>query len=149
MLKKESFEILVVDDDKIMMLLHKNLLRRSKLGPSPLLFSNGQDALNYLRKRNNPQKHFLILLDLNMPILNGWEFLQNLKGDPLKANINIVIVTSSINRKDYIRSKDFKQVIGFFSKPMDSSCMEHLREIEKLHPFFLHQEDLSTIQKDS
>jgi CheY-like chemotaxis protein len=114
-----------------------------------LLFSSGQEALNYLRKNNDPEKHFLILLDLNMPVLNGWEFLQLTEEDSMAANIYVVIVTSSINREDYIRSKDFKQVIGFFRKPLDTSCMEHLKEIEKLRSFFLPQEDSPNIQKHS
>lgn len=147
--ENETFEVLVVDDDKIMTLLHKNQLRRSNLGSPPLLFSNGQEALNYLRKKNDPEKHFLVLLDLNMPVLNGWEFLQLTEEDSMAANIYVVIVTSSIIRDDYIRSKDFKQVIGFFRKPLDKSCMEHLKEIEKLRPFLLQQEDSSSIQKNS
>lgn len=145
--KKEDFEILVVDDDKVVALLHKNQLRCSKLGPAPLLFGNGKEALSYLRKKDQHNRHFLILLDLNMPILDGWSFLQLLEKDAMSANMYVVIVTSSINKADRIRSKNFRQVIGFCRKPMDPACIIHIKNLEPLRRFF-QQDHLPASEKD-
>lgn len=146
--KRENFEILVVDDDKIVALLHKNQLRCSRLGPSPLLFNNGKEALSYLRKKDLPNKNFLVLLDLNMPVLDGWNFLKLLEKDTMVANVHVVIVTSSINREDEVRSKNFKNVVGFCRKPLDSSCVKYIRELEPLRRLF-QQENLPASEKDS
>lgn len=146
--KKETLEILVVDDDKIVALLHKTQLRCAKLGPSPVLFSNGKEALTYLRKKDHTNKHFLVLLDLNMPVLNGWEFLRLLEKDPMTANVHVIIITSSINREDEVRSRNFKQVIGFCRKPMDAACVKDIKSHEKLRHFF-HAEHSPASEKDS
>ena len=146
--KKETLDILVVDDDKIVALLHKTQLRCANVGPAPQLFSNGKEALTYLRKKDLPHKHFLVLLDLNMPVLDGWAFLRLLEKDPMTANVHVVIITSSINREDEVRSRNFKQVIGFCRKPMDKTCVKDIKNHEQLRRFF-QSENSPASEKDS
>lgn len=129
-------EILVVDDDKVVALLHKNQLRCSKVEPSPVICSNGREALDYLLKNDFPGKNFLILLDLNMPLVNGWKFLNKLKKDPPQAKIYVVIVTSSINQKDYLKAKTYEQVIHYCHKPLSPTCLSNIKNSEALQHFF-------------
>src|SRR6056297_3204912 len=96
-------EVLVVDDDKVVTLLHKNSLKSSKIVHPPVLCYNGKEALEYLQKNDRPEKHFLILLDLNMPVLDGWKFLNRIKKNPPNAHVYVVVVTSSINQQDFLK----------------------------------------------
>jgi CheY-like chemotaxis protein len=146
--KKEKLDILVVDDDRIVALLHKNQIRRSNLGPSPQLLNNGKEAFHFLRKKDLPGKTFLLLLDLNMPVMNGWELLQILEKEPLAAKVLVIIVTSSINKEDQIRSQKFSNVIGFCRKPLDPTAMRYIKNLEELNRYLPH-EIIPAAEKDN
>lgn len=129
-------EILIVDDDRVVALLHKNQLRCSKIEPAPVICSNGREALDYLLKNDNPGNNFLILLDLNMPVVDGWKFLKKLRKNPPLANVYVVVVTSSINNKDYLKAQTYNSVIHFCRKPLSSECVSTIKSLEQLRPFF-------------
>lgn len=131
-----DFEVILVDDDKVAMLMQKNQLLRCNIGYLPVLCSNGKKALEYLQKNDAPKKNFLVLLDLNMPVLNGWEFLESLKKDILKANIHVVIVTSSVFKGDYKRAMEFEHVVGFCSKPLSRQDIQEIKNLKQLRPYF-------------
>lgn len=131
-----GLEILVVDDDKVVTLLHKNLLRNSDLNWPPVIFENGLDALNYIQENDRSQKHFLVFLDLNMPVLDGWKFLKKIKKSGLLSRVYVVIVTSSINQKDYLKAQKYESVYYYCRKPMRLECVEKITNLEPLKPFF-------------
>lgn len=131
-----ALEILIVDDDKIVALLHKNQLRSSKIEPAPVICSNGKEALDHLYRNDSPCKNILVLLDLNMPIVDGWKFLKKLKKDPPKAQVFVVIVTSSINQKDHLKAQTYSSVIHFCRKPLTSDCFKKIKGMEQLRMFF-------------
>lgn len=135
--KAMPLEILVVDDDKVVALMHKNQLRCSNIQPAPVLCTNGQEALDYLLKNDAADKHFLVLLDLNMPLVNGWKFLNKLKKAPPLATIYVVIVTSSINQKDYLKTQTYEQVIHYCQKPLSQTCISKIKSTEALRAFFM------------
>ncbi len=142
--KSESLEILVVDDDRVVALLHKNQLRCSKVEPAPVICSNGREAINYLIGHDSPDKKFLVLLDLNMPVVDGWKFLKKLERDPPLAEIFVVIVTSSINQKDHSKAQTYDLVIHFCQKPLSAACVCTIKNLEPLRHFFkddLKEED--------
>ena len=95
-----------------------------KLAKSLIIFKNGQEALDYfigifqkMDERVIPQ---VILLDLNMPVMNGWEFLNKLAeyDFPALKKSTLYIVSSSINPVDLERSKQFNLVHDFIVKPI-------------------------------
>lgn len=124
-----NFEILIVDDDKICCLLHKNLLKDANTEQPPVIFRNAKRALEYLEFRNSHRNCFLIFLDLNMPLFNGWEFLKRLNSRKPNCHVHIVLATSSIQKKDEITSMRFERVIGFCRKPLKA---EHIQKVKKL-----------------
>ena len=69
-------------------------------------------------KEDNEKSNFLIFLDLNMPGMNGWEFLDVVKNNKYACALKIVIVTSSINPEDERKTATFPDVIGFIRKPV-------------------------------
>lgn len=134
----KDFEILVVDDDKIVSLMHKHLLS-NHLQP-PISFFNGKKALDYLCSKNKPGKNFLLLLDINMPVLNGWDFLKELRKNSLACSIYVVLVTSSICTVDKRMAQEFEQVIGFCHKPLKVAHLEKLKELPQLKPLIIKKE---------
>ncbi|UZH54584.1 response regulator [Salinimicrobium tongyeongense] len=139
MLKPDNagcLEILVVDDDKVVTLLHKNSLKSARIEPSPVLCYNGREALDYLRKNDRPNKHFLLLLDLNMPVLDGWKVLKQLKKNPMQAEVFVVVVTSSINHQDFARAQKYQHVIHYCRKPLTVACTLKIKNLEALRKFF-------------
>ena len=134
-----GLEILVVDDDKVVTLLHKNLLRNSGFCRPPVIFENGEQALHYILENDLSQKKFLVFLDLNMPVLDGWKFLKKIKKLELKSQVNVVIVTSSINQKDYLKAQKYESVLYYCRKPMRLECVDKIINLEPLKPFFAGQ----------
>jgi CheY-like chemotaxis protein len=104
---------------------------------------DGKDALDYLDKileekdmtGKAPQ---LILLDINMPVMNGWEFLQEFV--PAYAeklpDTKIIILSSTIDPEDFAQAKKFPVVVDFISKPLDLQMLESLKESEHFRVFF-------------
>ena len=107
-------DILVVDDDKLVSLVvSAGLRRKTALPVTP--HSNGKSALDQVTA--TPAKIFMVLLDLNMPVMNGWEFLEEITRRGL-TNVRVVIISSSVNLQDKSRAYSFPQVIDFLEKPV-------------------------------
>lgn len=115
--KKNRNEILVVDDDEIVLYIHQIVLEQLKPVSVSAFLSAGL-ALEYLSLPKKKDTKFLILLDINMPIVDGWGMLELLKTDPLAAYISVIMVSSSSDVNDIKRSSDYAMVIDYISKPL-------------------------------
>lgn len=129
----ENIKVVVVDDDAVVLFLHKNIVEQSEL-PSPALFcKNGQEALEIISAEEYQNTHFLVLLDINMPVMNGWEFLEEIQKEKFRNKIRVAMVSSSINSRDIIKAHTFPQVIKYLHKPlMRNDCDELSQEMEQL-----------------
>ncbi|MDI1316349.1 response regulator [Flavobacterium sp.] len=124
MLKKRSV-ILLIDDDSVIDFLHKKLLIRAGITDPIITLYNGKTAIDELLKLNNQLNEndtILALLDINMPVLDGWGFLQELAviNSSLKFKLELFIVSSSSNPDDIIKSKSNPYVIDYLNKPLTS-----------------------------
>ena len=109
--------ILIVDDDKVDTMTIKRALKELKVR-NPLAFAgNGEEALAYLRDEKN-HKPCIVLLDLNMPKMNGIEFLKIAKNDDYLKRIPVVVLTTSQEEQDKLESFNFG-VAGYMVKPVD------------------------------
>lgn len=113
-------KILLVDDDPAAVFITQLLLKRSAIDVEVLTAGNGQEALQIVRQVcQQEQCPELILLDINMPVMDGFEFLAHLQesADLSKAAMKIVLVSSSRNYLDLARAQNYP-VIDCIEKPL-------------------------------
>lgn len=109
--------ILLVEDDSIDAMMVKRALKELKVTNGLIHRENGEMALNFL-KNDAFEKPCLILLDLNMPRMNGLEFLEVIKNDTQLKSIPVIILTTSSDHYDLIASYNYS-VAGYMVKPVD------------------------------
>lgn len=121
--------ILLVEDDQVDVMTVKRALKEVKVTNPIVNMENGEEALKYLRAPAN-EKPCIILLDINMPIMNGIEFLQVAKHDDQLKRIPVVVLTTSEEQRDKISSFDLG-VAGYIAKPVDyRQFVEIMRTID-------------------
>ncbi len=112
----------IVDDDQIYVFGLKKLIAINNLCKNVLVFENGEKAINHITPiiKNNDQLPDVILLDLNMPVMDGWEFLDEfVKIKPqLSKKIQIYMVSSSINPADIEKAKQYEELSDYLIKPI-------------------------------
>jgi CheY-like chemotaxis protein len=110
--------ILLVDDNDADNEFHQIIIERTGVAENIRIAENGEKALNYLKDPNQLVPE-LIFLDINMPRMNGWEFLARYKELGIKARqIIIVMLTTSANPDDIQRAQQMAEVNGFKTKPL-------------------------------
>jgi CheY-like chemotaxis protein len=115
-------KIMQIDDDFINNMANERLLKKMNLLVESTNFLDPTEALHHLTTQNI--EYDLILLDINMPRLSGWEFLD--KYEPLHKNIPIVMLTSSLDPNDQKKAIASKQLSGFYIKPLTKETIEEI-----------------------
>ncbi len=126
-MSEQTITILHVEDDQVDKMVIERVFKRLNLTNNLLHASNGEEALDVLRGTNGKEKleklPQVILLDINMPKMNGLEFLKELRSDPTINFISVFVLTTS--NDDYDRKEAYKHnVAGYFVKPVDISQFE-------------------------
>ncbi len=129
-------KILCVDDDAITLMLCKKVIAKAELSSEIDTSNNGEEALKYFenlkkeKEANNiisePQ---LIFLDLNMPIMNGWEFLDIFsKSDyyTIFPEVKVIVLSSTIDPRDIEKAKQYPMVLNFLSKPITIEMLKSI-----------------------
>src|ERR1700752_1304937 len=117
MVMKNNRPILLVEDDKIDAMTVRRAMKDLKITNTLVHVYNGLEALDHL-KNLNYEKPCIILLDLNMPKMNGIELLKVLKNDTLLKKLPVVVLTTSNAEKDKTESFNLS-VAGYMLKPVD------------------------------
>lgn len=110
----------LIDDDDIFQFLAKKIIEKSQLVNQVLIFSNGFHAIEFLKTARKIKLPEIILLDLNMPVMDGWEFIEEyIKILPnFGKKITLYIVSSSTNPSDIERSQKIREVSNYIIKPL-------------------------------
>ena len=128
-MKIANKSILLVEDDQVDVMTVKRALKEIHVINPVVNMENGEEALKYLRDPKS-EKPCIILLDLNMPIMNGIEFLQIVKQDTQLRRIPVVVLTTSEEQQDKVNSFDLG-VAGYMAKPVDyRQFVEVMRTID-------------------
>jgi CheY-like chemotaxis protein len=121
--------ILLVEDDQVDVMTIKRALKEIHVMNPVVRMENGEEALAYLRKQDN-ERPCIILLDLNMPIMNGIEFLQVVKHDDQLRRFPVIVLTTSEEQQDKLNSFNLG-VAGYMAKPVDyRQFVEVIRSID-------------------
>lgn len=118
----KKISLAVIDDDEMYMFAVKKLVKRVDLTDQTIYFENGKVALNYIDQCINDDALIpeVILLDLNMPVTNGWQFIKDFKKLKIKIEkkITIYIISSTISEEEIKRAKEIEEITEFVCKPV-------------------------------
>jgi CheY-like chemotaxis protein len=129
---KKLNSILLVDDDSSTNFLHELILKNAGCTEHFHFTLNGQEALDYLNQQYESGKTLpeIIFLDINMPVMNGWEFLEafTMLSEEIKRYTRIVMLTTSMNPDDEERAATIPNVKAFRNKPISESLIHEIVE---------------------
>lgn len=119
---------MLIEDDAITTMLMEMVIKREAGPRNVVAFANGLSALKELKRRRDlavplPQ---LIFLDINMPVMDGWDFLQELNRDPAFQQLTVIMLTSSVDPADLARAKSNNLVKGYVAKPINESNLQKI-----------------------
>ncbi|MBG6111659.1 CheY-like chemotaxis protein [Flavobacterium sp. CG_9.10] len=115
--------IWVIDDDAIYQIIVNKIIQKSEMFSAISSFKNGKEAIDVVTNSLNNCESLpdIILLDINMPIMDGWEFMEELETlkSSITKQITVYIVSSSIAIEDKNKSKTYPDILGYLSKPIN------------------------------
>jgi len=114
---ERSLNIVLVDDDEVDVMTVKRAFAKANITNPIFVATNGLEALELLRSNRVPPTRRLVLLDLNMPKMNGTEFLRELRRDPALASTTVVVLTTSNEDRDRVEAYRLN-VAGYLLKPV-------------------------------
>ncbi len=122
----------IIDDDPIFIYGTKRIMKEIDFCNDILVFNNGQDAMDGLNELTSQGKDLpsIIFLDLNMPIMNGWEFLEDFVQIPNnnREKVTVYIISSSVDPRDLERIKNYDVVNNYILKPLSPQDLEEVLE---------------------
>ncbi len=134
---KKIDTVCIVDDDDIYQFTVRILLERTNMVNKVIVFSDGLKAINFLKGEigNAQGVPDVLLLDINMPVMNGWEFLDEylLIKPKLPKSVVIYLVSSSLDERDMLKAKSISALSGYLIKPIISeNLVESLSAVMNL-----------------
>ncbi|MFH7017694.1 response regulator [Flavobacterium sp. FlaQc-47] len=127
-------QILCIDDDPITLMLCKKVILKSSFSKEIITAPNGEEALHHFNtlkyNKNKANKPQLIFLDLNMPVMGGWEFLDHFTSMDYNEfnSAKVIVLSSTIDPEDLAKAKKYPIIIDFLSKPITQQMLEYLKK---------------------
>lgn len=128
-MKNKIHSVLLIDDSIPINYFHKIIVEKSGIALSCIAVNNGQEALDYLQVKQDAQERLpeLIFVDINMPVMDGWGFLETFraKHQSILKEVFTVMLTTSINPDDREKAKKL-EVPNYLQKPLTVQVLEDL-----------------------
>ncbi|MCC9138171.1 response regulator [Pontibacter silvestris] len=121
----------IIDDDEISLFLTEAILEEENIAKEYQSYQYAQDALNDIIEGLEVEKiPDIIFLDLNMPLMSGWSFLNRLLPyeNQLEEKCSIYILTSSVDIEEEEKAKGYRLVKGFLHKPLEESSVQEIKQ---------------------
>ncbi|MBM9502024.1 response regulator [Leptospira sp. 201903071] len=122
--------ILLIDDNNSDNFFHERVIRKGNFADQVIAKQSGESALQYLKERatNHDPRPDLVFLDINMPGMNGWEFLEeyDLLPEELQGKIVVVMLTTSDNPDDRAKAREFGILSDFKTKPLTETMLQEI-----------------------
>jgi CheY-like chemotaxis protein len=126
-----TLNILLVEDDEVDVMNVQRSFKKNNISNPLYVAGNGVEALEMMRNGSVPAQNRLILLDINMPKMNGIEFLRAVRADPALRSSSVVVLTTSNDDRDRMESYELN-VAGYLLKPVTfSSFVELMQTLNK------------------
>lgn len=110
--------ICIIDDDELFLLVSKSILEDEDFAEHIHNFEDGREGLDYLKSAKDTMLPEVLFLDINMPMMDGWEFMDAIQDLGIEDKIKIFITSSSINPLDLEKAENNPLIKGFISKPI-------------------------------
>jgi CheY-like chemotaxis protein len=122
-------EVLLVEDDPITVMVCDRIIKLSSFAEKVTSCENGKIAIDFLSSlQQNNKIPAIIFLDINMPVMNGWDFLEEF--EVLKQQFlelpRIYLLSSTVDPEDYKKAKNFSLVEDFISKPLSRESLQNI-----------------------
>ena len=126
--------ICIIDDDEIYQFLLTNIINSNKLAEEIITLSNGEKAIQYLSNNRAIDENIpdVIFLDVNMPIMDGWQFIEEYAGikKEIKKKIVIIMFSSSLNLIDIERARKINEISDYIVKLIKLEDIERFLTVE-------------------
>jgi response regulator of citrate/malate metabolism len=129
-------KVLVVDDDNLFVFMNSRILAAANISSDPIVANKGTDVLDYIISTQEEGFLYLIFLDINMPVMNGWELLDEINKYPFSNRVFAVMVTSSADARDMEKAVSYPNVIDFIEKPLKVQRCEQIKKLPDINEFF-------------
>lgn len=120
--------VMLVDDNEIDNIINEKIIEANSFAEQILVFQTGQDALEYLREHQGDVESLpeIVFLDINMPIMDGFQFLSDFEefSDDVREKCKIIMLSSSISPKDIDRAASSRYVKKYLNKPLNARYLE-------------------------
>jgi CheY-like chemotaxis protein len=133
-MKRKLRCILLIEDNHLTNIFNEKLIHKLDIAESVHIAENGQEGLDFINRTGKFAGTYprpdLIFLDINTPVMNGWEFLEEFAGlpEPEREKIVIVMLTTSPNPDDERKAKNFGSVAGYKLKPLSKEVLLEIME---------------------
>ena len=125
-----KLNFIVVDDSKLDCFIAEKIINNTGKAESVKVFQQANEALAYIGGNTSPSGTTVVFVDIQMPVMNGFEFVESFEklSDDQKQNYHIYMLSSSINENDIARVKGYKSVKQFLNKPLTNNTINAVFE---------------------
>lgn len=119
--------VLLVDDDKITNFINEKIIHKLGVSEKVVVLNNGKEAIDYISKVKISEQASmpeLIFLDINMPVMDGFEFIENFRHIKPDKKVVIIMLTTSSNDKDLEKISDTSEIAGYINKPLTEQKLQ-------------------------
>ncbi len=129
MIQNKQQHFIVIDDSKLDCFIAEKIIKNTGKCASVVSFLSAQEALEFITSNTtNSPYPIIVLVDIQMPVMNGFEFVEAFEKLPVNItkNYNIYVISSSINDNDIVKIPNYSSVIQFLNKPLTSNNLSAL-----------------------